>query len=101
MGLFSNDYESAGPGIAKNAPRKKGLALFFDLFFRKLWKLFGLNMLFFIFVIPLIGILPAAYYIKDSRIALAVIGLLLLVFAVNLGPALAGLSKVMRMSSAG
>lgn len=97
LGLFSNDYESAGPGIAKNAPKKKGLALFFDLFFRKIWKLFGLNMLFFIFVIPLIGILPAAYYIKDPKASLAVIGLLLLIFAVNLGPALAGMSKVMRM----
>ncbi len=97
LGLFSNDYESAGPGIAKNAPKKKGIALFFDLFFRKVWKLFGLNMLFFIFEIPLLAILPVVYYIKSPKASLAIIGLLLLIFAVNLGPALAGLSKVMRL----
>ena len=51
MGLLNNDYESAGPGIAKNAPHKKGIALFFDIFYRKKWKIAGLNLLFFLFFI--------------------------------------------------
>lgn len=97
LGLFSNNYESPGPGIAKNAPKKKGIVLFFDILFRKMWLLIGLNMMFFIFMIPLVAVLPAAYYIKQAKISLAVIGVLLLVFAVNLGPALAGMSKVMRL----
>ena len=97
MGLFSNNYESAGAGIAKDAPRKKGLALFFDIFFRKFWLMIGLNMLFFLFTIPLWATLPAMYYISDPRISLAVVILLLIVFVVNLGPAIAGVTKVIRL----
>lgn len=96
MGLFYNDYESAGPGIAKNAPKKKGIALFMDILFRKFWKITGLNMLFFLFLIPLILMLPAVYYIKQPYVCMGVLGVLFLLFAVNIGPALAGMTKVLR-----
>ncbi len=96
MGLFNYDYESAGPGIAKNAPQKKGLALFFDIFYRKKWKITGLNILFFIFFIPVILMLPAVYYIKQPYVCIGVLAVLFLIFTVNIGPALAGMTKVMR-----
>lgn len=96
MALFNN-YESAGPGIAKNAPKKKGVALFFDIFFRKFWKITGLNMLFFIFFIPVVAALPAIYYIKSPELSLAVLAILFAVFAVNIGPAVAGMTKVIRL----
>ena len=97
MGLLNNDYESAGPGIAKNAPHKKGIALFFDIFYRKKWKIAGLNLLFFLFFIPVLLMLPAIYYIKQPYVCLGVLAILFITFAVNIGPALAGLTKVMRL----
>ena len=48
MGLFGSNYERAGSGIAKNAPKKKGFFRFFEIFGRKFWKLFELNLLYFL-----------------------------------------------------
>lgn len=69
MSLFGfNDYNKAGPGISKNAPKKKPFFEFFELYFRKFWKLLQLNLLTVVFCIPI----------------------------VTLGPALAGMTKVLR-----
>lgn len=69
MSLFGfNDYTKAGPGVAKNAPKKKPFFEFFELYFRKFWKLLQLNLLTALFCIPV----------------------------VTLGPALAGMTKVLR-----
>ncbi|MDO4863592.1 MAG: DUF624 domain-containing protein [Ruminococcus sp.] len=97
LGLFSHDYESAGPGIAKNAPKKKGIALFFDIFFRKFWLMIGLNMLFFLVTIPMWATLPVMYYVSDPTVSLVIVAVLLIASAVNLGPAMAGISKVIRL----
>ncbi len=95
MGLFNN-YQN-GPGIPKYAPKKKGLALFFDLFFRKIWHITGLNLLFFIFCLPLyIGFFLFSF-MKNSELLLAILIVLFLIFAVTIGPAIAGMTKVMRM----
>ncbi len=58
---FSNpfDYESAGAGIPKNAPKKKRIAVFFDIFFGKFWKLLGLNAIYMLFCLPIVTIGPA------------------------------------------
>ena len=95
MGLF-NDYESSGSGISKSAPKKKGMSLFLDILGRKFWQLAGLNLLFFLFFLPLFLIITAIQYIPDSGPVLAVIAALLLIFAVNIGPATAGMTKVIR-----
>ena len=50
MGFFN--YSKPGPGIDKNAPKKKGVALYLELFFRKFWELIRINVLYFIFSIP-------------------------------------------------
>lgn len=59
MGLFGNNYAKAGPGVAKNAPKKKAFFHFFEIFFRKFWKLVSLNLLFLLFCIPIVTIGPA------------------------------------------
>ncbi|MCI5945496.1 MAG: YesL family protein [Oscillospiraceae bacterium] len=60
MSLFGlNDYTKAGPGIAKNAPKKKPFFEFFELYFRKFWKLLELNLLTVLFCIPVVTIGPA------------------------------------------
>lgn len=56
MGLFGNSYNRPGPGVNKNEPKKKPFFLFFELFFRKFWKLIQLNLLFCIPVV-VIGLL--------------------------------------------
>lgn len=69
MSLFGlNDYSKAGPGVAKNAPKKKPFFEFFELYFRKFWNLIKLNFITVLFCIPI----------------------------VTIGPALAGMTKVLR-----
>ena len=53
MGLFFN-YDKPGPGVDKNAPKKKGVALFFELLGRNLSKLILANMLYFVVSIPVV-----------------------------------------------
>lgn len=97
MGIFFKDYVSAGSGIAKNAPKKKGAALFFDILGRKFWKLLALNFIYMLFFTPLLFILISVTVFKNSyeafRIAFII---LLLVFAVFIGPATAGMTKVIK-----
>ena len=54
-----NSYQKAGPGISKNASQKSPLYTFFEIYFRKFWKLMALNMLYFVFCIPIFTIGPA------------------------------------------
>ena len=68
MGIFGNNYLRSGPGIAKDAPKKKPFFHFWELYFRKFWKLLQLNIITVLFCLPV----------------------------VTIGPALAGMTKVLR-----
>lgn len=46
------DYETPGPGVRKDAPKKKGIALFWDIFSRRAWKMVSLNAMYALFSIP-------------------------------------------------
>ena len=37
LGMFN--YNKEGPGVDKNAPQKRGMVVFFEIFGRKFWKL--------------------------------------------------------------
>lgn len=56
---FGADYEKAGSGISKNAPRKKPFFRFCEMYFGRLWKMLKLSMLTFLFCIPIVTIGPA------------------------------------------
>ena len=58
MGLF-NRYMKEGPGVAKDAPQKHAFVVFFEIFFRKFWKLINLNLIYFLFCLPIVTIGPA------------------------------------------
>ena len=45
-------YEKEGPGISKNAPKKKTFVIFFETFFRNFWKFITVNLVFGILSIP-------------------------------------------------
>lgn len=96
MALF--DYESAGTGISKHAPRKKGIRLFFDIFFRKFWKLIEINMLYSLFFIPIILGFASIVYLFDVNwiLSLVAAGICLVAFMITIGPATAGVTKIMR-----
>lgn len=58
MGLF-NSYLKEGPGIEKDAPVRRGPALFFEILVREAWGLVKLNLLFALFCLPVVTIGPA------------------------------------------
>lgn len=52
-GFFGiGDYTKEGKGVDKNAPKKRGLFAFFELFFRKFWRLIKLNLLYILACLP-------------------------------------------------
>ena len=97
MSIFFNHYENSGVGISKNAPKKKGLALFLDIVGRKFWKLMEINLLYMLFYFPLIMIVPAISLLGNNETAaITAIVILMLVFMILIGPATAGMTKVIR-----
>lgn len=46
MGLFGGGYDKPGKGVDKNAPKKKGFFLFWDVVFHKFTKFAGANTLY-------------------------------------------------------
>lgn len=61
MGIFGgfSSYDKAGPGVMKNAPQKKRFFVFWELYFRKFWKMISLSLIYFLFCIPIVTIGPA------------------------------------------
>ncbi len=54
-GMFSFlDTSKPGPGVSKNAPRKKRFFLFWELYARKIWKLVLANLLYVLLSLPVI-----------------------------------------------
>ena len=51
MGLFN--YSKPGPGVSKDAPKKKGIFLYLEILKRKFTKLFSVNLLYFICSLPM------------------------------------------------
>lgn len=96
MGIFGSDYESAGVGIPKNAPKKKGVFKFFELLLRKFWKIIQVNMLYSVFFIPLLIAGYAFLRISNTKTASLMILICLCVFAAVFGPATAGMMKILR-----
>ncbi len=53
-GLFN--FEKPGPGIDKNTPQKKGIALFWEIFCEKFWNLIPLSLLYLLLCLPVVTI---------------------------------------------
>jgi len=53
FGLFN--YAKPGKGVAKDAPEKKRFFLFFELYFRKFWKLMLLNIMLAVITFPFVS----------------------------------------------
>ena len=78
MGLISNmfNYSKPGPGVEKEEQQKRRFFLFFELFFRKFWKLIQLNLLYLLFWIPplIAGTLLTPYNATLAYLAFFLVG---------------------------
>lgn len=52
MGLFTPRYLKEGKGVDKDAPRKRGIFLYFEIFGRKLSRLFQISWIYALFSVP-------------------------------------------------
>ena len=52
FGFFN--YAKEGPGIEKDAPKKKAFFVFFETFFRNIWKFISVNAVYLILCLPVI-----------------------------------------------
>lgn len=52
FGLFN--FEKEGPGIEKNAPKKKTFIVFFETFFRNFWKFITVNFVYSLISLPVL-----------------------------------------------
>lgn len=97
MALFG-DYESAGSGIAKNAPKKKPFFRYWELVFRKFWKLLEVNVLMMLSLLPLV--LGAVVIVKLTEVNITLtfilLGLLAVIFVVCFGPIMAACTQILR-----
>lgn len=65
FGLFN--YEKEGPGISKNAPKKKTFIVFFETYFRNFWKFVSINVVYGI--ISLFGITSGLARVGITNVA--------------------------------
>lgn len=56
MGFFTPSFDKPGKGIDKDAPEKRSFFRFFDIFFRKFWKLISVNLLYLVTALPTLAI---------------------------------------------
>lgn len=52
MGIFKRNFDKPGPGVEKDAPRKKGIPRFFEVLVRDMSNLVKLNLLYQICILP-------------------------------------------------
>ena len=89
MSLFGN-YNTPGRGVLKAPQEKKGIFKFFEVYGRHMWKLMELNLLYFVFCIPMTLMVILMLMTSNP------IWLLLAVPSVLVGPATAAMTKVCR-----
>ena len=60
-GFFGSMFDPTrvGPGVSKNAPKKKRFFLFFEIYLRKFTKMLALNLIYILCCIPIVTIGPA------------------------------------------
>jgi uncharacterized membrane protein YesL len=77
MALFKRDFNKPGPGVPKNAPRKRGFARFFELLGRDMGNLMKLNLIYQICLLPaqVLLVVNVIYAATPIFPALALLGL--------------------------
>ena len=94
MSLFGNRFTKEGPGVPKNAPPKKGLARFFEIWMRDAGDIWKVNALTLLCLLPCAA--AAAFAVIGRKyLAFILIGVAAYVLGALLaGPALCGMQAV-------
>ncbi len=89
MKLFKLDVEKPGPGVPKNAPRKKGIGRVFEILGRDMGNLFKLNLIYYVCVLPSISflVLSIINFLYSNLPMMLLFGGLALAFSILVGPA--------------
>jgi len=95
LSLFYN-YQSAGAGISKNAPKKKPFFAFMDIFLGKFWKLIELNLINTLFSLPIILAVLCFLMMENTSLSYPLVIILLLMQAVFIGPMTAATVRILR-----
>ena len=87
MALFGN-YDTPGRGVLKTPHEKRPFFKFWDIYFRHCWQLMGLNLLYFLFLVPLFATIILASTDMRWLALMSVSGIM--------GPATAAMTRVAR-----
>lgn len=89
MAFWKKDYNKPGPGVPKNAPRKKGIPRFFEILGRDGGNILKLNMLVFLCLLPsmLFFVLGIVSFGSGSGFWMLIFFALALIASVLVGPA--------------
>lgn len=96
LSQLNNEHGGTETAVSSPTGKKTGLRLFFDILGRKFWQLAGLNLLYFLFFMPLLMIIPVIRFVPNDAAVLVLMLLLGFAFAILIGPATAGMTKVLR-----
>lgn len=92
-GFFGlGNYSKPGPGVSKDEPQKHSFFLFFEIYFRKFWKLCEINMLYFVFCVPFFIPFFLALFFKSNTVAVT----LSLVPLIGISVITSGLTFILR-----
>ena len=95
LGMFN--YNKEGPGVDKNAPQKRGMVVFFEIFGRKFWKLMVAALLYSIPVgLCLLVLMLQPYLFNSTTGSLCALGITFLILVFTSGPAAVGMTYVAR-----
>ena len=75
---------------------KKGILRFFEIFFRKFWKLIEVNILYSLFFIPVVLALYAVIRVSSATVTTLMLAVCLIAFVLTIGPATSGMFKILR-----
>lgn len=89
MALFGN-YDRPGKGVLKTPHEKRGFFKFWEVYGRHMWKLMGMNIVYFAFLTPFFTMLILMFATLNE------LWMLLGIPAAILGPATAGMTRVVR-----
>lgn len=99
VGLFSSNYNRPGPGVPKDAPKKKGIMRFFEIVGRDMGNLVKVNFLFSVCCIPMLVVIWFAYitwfFVGQYLGIMAICFVLIILCGMLVGPATSALHAVL------
>lgn len=94
MGIFSRNFDRPGPGVSKDAPKKKGFARFFEIMGRDFFDLWKVNLLTALFFLPMLAVAGFAWVYRQYAGMLLLSALAFLIASLPVGPALCALQSI-------